>query len=88
MTTSLASRLVILLARNADELFRRLALLLLTVVSAVFMGCASISTHPSLANQVDAIVAPLIAANQFSGAIVLSRNGSVLCQRGFGMANH
>ena len=33
------------------------------------------------------MVTPLIAANQFSGAIVLSRNGSVLYQRGFGMAN-
>ena len=88
MTTNLASQLAMFLTRNADNLFRRLAPLLLTVVSAVFTGCATTGTYPSLATQVDALVAPLIAANQFSGAIVLSRNASVLYQRGFGMANH
>jgi len=88
MTTSLAPHLAILLVRKADDLFGRVALLLLTVVSAVFAGCASISTHPSLTTRVDAFVTPLIAANQFSGAIVLSRDGSAVYQRGFGMANH
>ena len=75
MTTSLAPHLAILLARRTDDLFRRVALLLLTVFSAVFAGCASIGTHTSLASEVDALVTPLIAANEFSGAIVLSRNG-------------
>ena len=88
MTTTLTPHLAILLVRKADDLFRRVALLLLAVVSVVFTGCASIGTHPSLASQVDALVTPLVAANQFSGAIVLSRNGSVLYQRDFGMANH
>ena len=88
MTTTLTPHLAIPLVRMTDDFFRRMALLLLTLISAVFAGCASIGTQPSLATQVDALVTPLIAANQFSGAIVLSRNGSVLYQRGFGMANH
>jgi len=88
MTTTLTPHLAIPLVRMTDDLFRRVALLLLTLISAVFAGCATIGTQPGLATQVDALVTPLIAANQFSGAIVLSRNGSVLYQRGFGMANH
>jgi len=87
MTTNLAPRLAILLTYNADNLIRRMALLPLILASAFLAGCASISTQPDLEAEVDAVVAPLIAANQFSGAIVLSRNGSVLYQRGFGMAN-
>jgi len=86
--TGSARHLDILPVHNADDVFRRVALVLLAVASAVFAGCASISTQPSLATQVDALATPLIAANQFSGAIVLSRNGSVIYQRGFGMANH
>lgn len=43
---------------------------------------------PLLVQRVDAVVAPLVAAHEFSGAIVLMRRGQTLYQRGFGMANH
>ena len=41
-----------------------------------------------LASRVDALVAPLVSAHEFSGAIVLMRSGEVVYRRGFGMANH
>ncbi len=87
MAARLASRFPVLLIRPVDGLTRCVALLLLTAVSAVLPGCATMSVHQSLATRVDALVMPLTAANQFSGAIVLSRNGRVVHQRGFGMAN-
>lgn len=36
----------------------------------------------------DALLAPLVAANEFTGAVVLMREGEVVYRRGFGMANH
>jgi CubicO group peptidase (beta-lactamase class C family) len=41
-----------------------------------------------LASRVDGLVAPLVAAHEFSGAIVLMRGGETVYRRGFGMANH
>jgi CubicO group peptidase (beta-lactamase class C family) len=41
-----------------------------------------------LAARVDALVAPLVEARQFSGAVVLTRRGRVVYERGFGLANH
>ncbi|MEZ5514304.1 MAG: serine hydrolase domain-containing protein [Steroidobacteraceae bacterium] len=67
--------------------FRRAAISLLTVTTAILTGCVNVGMQQRLATQVDAVVAPLVAANQFSGAIVLSRAGQVIYQRGFGLAN-
>lgn len=67
---------------------RRISPWLLAALAAAVAGCAASDAEHSLAAQVDSLVAPLVAANQFSGAIVLSRHGRVVYQRGFGMANH
>lgn len=51
-------------------------------------GCASVPDDAStLAVRVDAIVAPRVAANEFAGAIVMTRRGEVVYRRAFGMAN-
>lgn len=42
----------------------------------------------AMSDRVDGLVAPLVAANEFSGAIVLARGGKAVYARGFGMANH
>ena len=67
---------------------RRVGVLISAVVAAGSAGCTATDMDATLPGRVDAVVAPLSAANQFSGAIVLSRNGRVLHQRGFGLANH
>lgn len=41
-----------------------------------------------LASRVDSLLAPLVAANEFSGAVVLMRGGSTIYARAFGIANH
>jgi CubicO group peptidase (beta-lactamase class C family) len=65
---------------------------------AVFaMSLSACSASPSLvgsarngalADRVDSLLAPLVAAHEFSGAIVMARNGQTLYARGFGLANH
>ena len=42
----------------------------------------------ALEAHVDALVAPLVVAHEFSGAVVLTRRGKIVYERGFGMANH
>ncbi len=65
----------------------------LTLVAAL-AGCSPPGGSPphapaaDLGTRVDAILAPLVAANEFSGAVVLMRDGEVVYRRGFGMANH
>jgi CubicO group peptidase (beta-lactamase class C family) len=49
---------------------------------------ADMSGNRALSDRVDGLVAPLVAANEFSGAIVLARGGKTVYARGFGMANH
>lgn len=52
-------------------------------------GCARMDPQEdALTTRVDALVDPLLAANELSGAIVLTRGGTVVYERGFGMANH
>jgi len=75
-------------SRKADHMNGRMGILLLALGSAACAGGAAIDADASLTSRVEALVAPLLAANQFSGAIVLSRNDRVLYQDGFGMANH
>jgi CubicO group peptidase (beta-lactamase class C family) len=41
-----------------------------------------------VAARVDALMGPLVAAHEFSGALVLMRHGETIYRRGFGMANH
>ena len=66
------------------------ALLRLTpcLLLAVLLGCASTDPDKALAQRVDALLAPLVEAHEFSGAVVLTRHGKVVYQRGVGLANH
>jgi CubicO group peptidase (beta-lactamase class C family) len=59
----------------------------LPVVVALLAGCATPAHDPALEQRVEAAIAPLVAAHEFSGAIVLARRGQVVYQRGFGLAN-
>ena len=64
------------------------------VMVGVLAACASACTVPdggsadALTGRIDALVAPLVAANEFSGAIVMMRGGAAVHARGFGIANH
>lgn len=49
--------------------------------------CVGVDADPALAARVDALLAPLVAANEFRGAVVLARAGEVVYARGFGRAN-
>lgn len=52
-------------------------------------GCAGPpATDEALARRVDALVEPLVQAQQFSGAVALMRDGRLLHARGWGLANH
>jgi len=46
------------------------------------------STDAAFTDRIDALVTPLIASNEFNGAIVMARDGHTIYSRGFGMANH
>jgi CubicO group peptidase (beta-lactamase class C family) len=50
-------------------------------------ACAHTSADPTLAAQVEALLAPLVAANQFTGALVIERKGQAVYARGFGLAH-
>lgn len=51
-------------------------------------GCGGPPRQAELGARVDALLAPLVAARQFSGAVVLVQRGRVVYERGFGLANH
>ena len=56
---------------------------------ALLSACASAPREDeALAREVAALVEPLVAARQFSGAVVLMRNDRMLFARGFGLARH
>lgn len=55
---------------------------------ASLAGCAPGDRHALLERRVESVVAPLVAAHEFSGAIVLTRDGQEVFRRGYGMANH
>lgn len=61
----------------------RTAAALLAVLLAACTG-----EHEPLAARIDAVVEPLVAAHEFSGAVAVSREGLIIYERGFGMANH
>lgn len=50
-------------------------------------GCGSTTPGVPLGEVIDGIVATAVSEDSLSGAIVLSRNGEVVYQRGVGMAN-
>lgn len=50
-------------------------------------GCAGLQDGAALRSRVDALLAPRVAANEFSGAVVLMRDGRTVYARGFGLAN-
>ena len=54
-------------------------------------GCAAAPDRgpdvATLAERVNAVIAPLVDAHEFSGAVVLAQRGRVVYARGFGMAN-
>ncbi len=50
-------------------------------------GCAQADERATLTARVDTLLATRVAAHEFSGAVVLTRNGTVLYERGVGMAN-
>lgn len=54
----------------------------------VLTGCAAVGDDRALAARVDSLIAPRVAAHEFSGAVVLTRDGRTVYQRGFGLANH
>jgi len=56
-------------------------------VAALLVACSG-SRYQALAERVNAVMEPLVAAHEFSGAVVLARKGRIIYQRGFGMANH
>jgi CubicO group peptidase (beta-lactamase class C family) len=51
-------------------------------------GCAAVGDDRALAARVDALITPRVASHEFSGAVVLTRDGRTVYQRGFGLANH
>jgi len=55
---------------------------------ALLAACASDDARKALEARIDTAMEPLVALGEFSGAIVLAREGRILYQRGFGMANH
>lgn len=56
---------------------------------AMLGGCASPpATDQALARRVETLVEPLVQARQFSGAVVLMRDGRLVHARGWGLANH
>lgn len=51
-------------------------------------GTSDVALQAPLVQRVDALLAPLVTSNEFSGAVLLMREGQVVYRRGFGMANH
>ena len=62
-------------------------LLLLVAATSPWPGCAGRDAETALAQRVESLIAPLVAAHELSGAIVLSREGQVVYERGMGLAN-
>lgn len=56
-------------------------------LSLILCCCTGVGTDPALEARVDGLLAPLVAANEFRGAVVLVRGGEVVYARGFGRAN-
>ncbi len=68
---------------------RALTIAVVLAAAALMGGCAQTpsATDDRSAPAVDALIEPLVAAKQFSGAVILMRNGRVVHARGWGLAN-
>lgn len=67
----------------------RVAAAALWLIAALAAGCAAAPPEGGrLARRVDALMEPLAAAQQFSGAVALMRDDRVVYARGFGLASH
>lgn len=60
----------------------------LALVAAGLAGCAQPGGNDAgLARRVDALVGALVQRHEFTGAVVLTRHGRIVYERGFGQAN-
>jgi len=64
---------------------RLVVLFLILLLLVVPMPCSG--TDGKLANRIDQIMQPRAAAGEFSGTVLVAREGRVIYERGFGMAN-
>ena len=55
---------------------------------AVSFWIAAPAASQDLAAKIDAYLKPFVEANNFTGVVYISRGGSVLFQKGYGMANY
>jgi CubicO group peptidase (beta-lactamase class C family) len=91
MTHPFANHCFIASMRKFNLQFAQRCIAPLALVTATLAGCAHTDAgkpDATLAARVDAVITPLVEAHEFSGAVVLTRRGQVVYQRGFGMANH
>lgn len=82
-------------ASHSPEFHRGTSALLAWTMGALLLSTGCTTTNDSTRTSpfassahVDSLLAPLVAAHEFSGAVVLARKGEVVYARGFGLANH
>ena len=74
--------------RNQRVQFQRIINLVALCLALVASGAAQTrDPNPELTAKVDNYINGLVKANQFSGAILVARDGKVLVSKGYGMAN-
>ncbi len=61
--------------------------LLLLFAQPAFAQSSTSEKIASKSRQIDALIKPFAAANQFSGVVLASENGKVIYEKAFGMAN-
>lgn len=66
---------------------RLVVLFLIVVWLVVPMPCSPRDVDGELANQIDRIMQSRAAAGEFSGSVLVARQGHVIYERGFGLAN-
>ncbi|MFN2386148.1 MAG: serine hydrolase domain-containing protein [Thermoanaerobaculia bacterium] len=67
---------------------RRVAAFRVFGLAAIGILAARPGVSENLPARVDAFLAPYVATNNFSGAVLIARDGSVLLRKGYGRANH
>jgi CubicO group peptidase (beta-lactamase class C family) len=65
-----------------------LALLLAALAILPQQSPDSSSSSGSLEQRIDRFVGPYVAGNNFTGVILVRRNGRVMLNKGYGMANY
>ena len=74
-------------AAPAAETARQPSAIVSAPPAAATAVLATPTPRPTLASQVDAYLGPLVTAGQFSGAVLIARDGQVLLRQGYGLAN-